>query len=119
MHRCRYSIVTTAIVEKLVLELDEALYKAFETFAKLVAEAIRGLPGREQPPVQASGDLVEIYNHAAAIRPHFEEVWHTLFCSNCAKHIVVIITTINVNINTTMIVVLQVTHFTSSICCVF
>ena len=68
--------MTTAIVEKLVLELDQAVYKAFEAFARHVDAVVHGMPDRGEgaPVQQASGDLVEIYNQAAAVKPHFEEV---------------------------------------------
>ena len=68
--------MTTAIVDKLVLELDQAVYKAFEAFARHVAAVVQGLPDRGEgaPVQQASGDLVEIYNQAAAVKPYFEEV---------------------------------------------
>ena len=68
--------MTTAIVEKLVLELDQAVYKAFEAFARHVAAVVQGMPDRGEgaPVQQASGDLVEIYHQAAAVKPHFEEV---------------------------------------------
>ena len=68
--------MTTAIVEKLVLELDQAVYKAFEAFATHVDAVVQGLPNRGEGALvqQASGDLVEIYNQAAAVKPHFEEV---------------------------------------------
>ena len=58
--------MTNAIVEKLVLEKEKARHEALEALVRLVAETIKGQPGRGQQPVQASADMGEIYNQAAA-----------------------------------------------------
>ena len=67
--------MTTAIVEKLVLEKERAQHEALEAFIQRLAGLIQAQPGRARQPIQqASGDLAEIYNQAAALKAHFEEV---------------------------------------------
>ena len=71
----RHNIVTSAIVEKLVLEKERAQHEALEAFIQRVAGLVQAHPGRARQPIQqASGDLSEIYNQAAALKAHFEEV---------------------------------------------
>ena len=73
----RYGLVTTAIVEKLVLEMNPAQHQAFEAFVAEVAQALAhpSLDRPQQAQQQAGvSSLGELYNQAAAVKPAFSRV---------------------------------------------
>ena len=74
---CRYGVVTTAIVEKLVLEMNPAQHQAFEAFVAEVAQSLAhpSLDRPQQAQQQAGvSSLGELYNQAAGVKPAFAQV---------------------------------------------